>query len=139
MSDASVRKLVLAEYYHTVWNEKRREDIRRFVQPDFVAEIVAMENIEFSGPEGVEKLFDLFVGAVPDLHIEIQSMIEEDDEVAIKFIVTGSHVGVGYGPSHLRFFGSAWVTFKGGHAVHSVTALDYQMILQMLGRPVNLG
>lgn len=138
MSEVSVRKLVLAEYYHTVWNEKRIEDIRRFVQPDFVAEIVAMENYEFIGPEGVEKLFNLFTNAVPDLHIEIQSMVEENDEVAIRYIATGNHVGIGHGSNPLRFLGCAWITFEGGHMVRSMTALDHQMILQMLGRPATL-
>lgn len=138
MSDSSVRKLVLAEYYHTVWNQKHKEEIKRFVPADFVAEIIAMEDVHFYGSEGVEKLFDLFVSAVPDLYIEVIEMVEKDSVLAVQYIVTGTHVGIGHGAAPLRFMGSTWYVFEGSHLVKSTTALDHQMVLQIMGRQHSL-
>lgn len=53
------------------------------------------------GPEGYEELFAGMRRAFPDLHIEVDHMMVTDDEIAMAYTVTGTHLGelMGHSPT----------------------------------------
>ncbi len=53
------------------------------------------------GPEGFKQFFSALRSAFPDLNIEVEKMVADDDHVAIAYTVSGTHDGdfVGVGPT----------------------------------------
>lgn len=45
------------------------------------------------GPEGFIKFFSMFRAAFPDLKVTVEQMVADDDNVAIAYTVTGTHLG----------------------------------------------
>jgi steroid delta-isomerase-like uncharacterized protein len=45
------------------------------------------------GPEGFIQFFEKFRGAFPDLKIDVDHMVADEDNVAIAYTVTGTHKG----------------------------------------------
>ena len=78
MSDlTSKNKSLMHRIYQEMWNGGN---------PALAAEI-------FSRPEGVENFVSQFLFAFPDLQHTIEAMIEEGDQVAVRFSARGTHAG----------------------------------------------
>jgi predicted ester cyclase len=78
MSDlTSKNKSLMHRIYQEMWNGG---------DPALAAEI-------FSRPEGVENFVSRFLFAFPDLQHTIAAMIEEGDQVAVRFSAQGTHAG----------------------------------------------
>jgi len=45
------------------------------------------------GPDGFKQFFATMRTAFPDLNIEVQHMVEDDDNIAIAYTLTGTHDG----------------------------------------------
>ncbi len=45
------------------------------------------------GPDGFKTFFSALRTAFPDLHIEVQHSVEDDDNIAIAYTLTGTHDG----------------------------------------------
>lgn len=45
------------------------------------------------GPKGYKTLFTEMRTAFPDLHVEVEHMLADDDDVAFAYTVTGTHTG----------------------------------------------
>jgi predicted ester cyclase len=73
----SKNKVLMRRIYEEMWN---RGD------PALAREI-------FSRPEGVEIFVRLFLVSFPDLRHTIEEMIEERDQVAVRFAAQGTHTG----------------------------------------------
>lgn len=46
-----------------------------------------------TGTEGLKQVQAMLFGAFPDLHVSIEGMVAEDDRVAARNVVTGTHHG----------------------------------------------
>ncbi|CAN5860339.1 hypothetical protein BH18ACT7_BH18ACT7_13530 [soil metagenome] len=46
------------------------------------------------GPEGFQKFFAGLASSFPDAHIEAETMVADDDNIAIAYTLTGTHEGV---------------------------------------------
>jgi predicted ester cyclase len=47
----------------------------------------------FSGHEGARQFFKLYVGAFPDLHLDIEQILAVDPYVIVRWRSTGTHLG----------------------------------------------
>jgi steroid delta-isomerase-like uncharacterized protein len=45
------------------------------------------------GPEGYKQFFTEMRTAFPDLHIEVENLVADDDQVAFAYTLTGTHQG----------------------------------------------
>jgi predicted ester cyclase len=73
----SKNKSLMRRIYEEMWNGG---------DPALAAEI-------FSRPEGVERFVSQFLFAFPDLQHTIEAMLEEGDQVAVRFSAQGTHSG----------------------------------------------
>lgn len=46
-----------------------------------------------TGPEGYKTLFSEMRTAFPDLHIEVETLVADDDQVGFAYTLTGTHSG----------------------------------------------
>lgn len=53
------------------------------------------------GPEGYKAFFTEMREAFPDLHVDVETMVADDDQVAFAYTLTGTHKGPfqGHGPT----------------------------------------
>lgn len=74
---ASKNKTLMRRIYEEMWNGGN---------PELAAEL-------FSNPEGVERFVSQFLSSFPDLQHTVEEMIEEGDQVAVRFSAGGTHSG----------------------------------------------
>ena len=73
----SKNKALMRRIYQEMWNGRN---------PALAAEI-------FARPEGVTRFVSQFLQSFPDLQHTVEHMIEEGDEVAVRFSASGTHTG----------------------------------------------
>ncbi len=47
----------------------------------------------FEGKEGLKQFYNMLWQAFPDLRVNVEDMIEEDDKIAVRFTTSGTHKG----------------------------------------------
>jgi steroid delta-isomerase-like uncharacterized protein len=68
-----------------------RKTIDDVFEPD--ATIRTPVPLQTSGAEAMKEVFTTLHRAYPDLHVEVEDMVEEGDRVAVRNTVTGTHRG----------------------------------------------
>ena len=48
---------------------------------------------EVVGPEGVERLADFLLPAIPDMRLDLQDFVAEGDKVVVRLVIRGTHRG----------------------------------------------
>jgi steroid delta-isomerase-like uncharacterized protein len=76
---------------------------------------------EMVAPHGIRDYFASIFAAIPDFTLEVDSMVAEGDEVAVRWSASGTHRGEQMGPraSHkeIAFRGISWIRFANGRIV----------------------
>lgn len=102
------------------------EDARlHFLPPDLPA-----------GRAGARPFYQGFFAAFPDARLTLQDLIGEDDRVACRFTLEGTHRGefLGVAPTHkwVAFTGITIFTFRDGHCVERWSETNLPLVLQQL-------
>ena len=74
-------------------NSKNKILMRRIYEEMWNAGNSALATEIFAQPEGVERFVNQFLASFPDLQHTIVEMIEEGDQVAVRFLAHGTHAG----------------------------------------------
>lgn len=89
------------------------------------------------GPEGFQKFFSGMAAAFPDAHIEPETLVADDDNVAIAYTLTGTHDGVfqGVEPTgkRIEIRGVQIARFEDGLIVERWGSSDELGMLRQLG------
>lgn len=112
-------KQLALRWFQEVWNNKNPKVIHEMLRPDATGHT---EGGVVVGPaEFEEQMFKVLHGAFPDFSIVIDGCVAEDDDVAIRWTVTGTQKGALLGiPASNRkvtFSGSTWLRFSDGKLV----------------------
>jgi steroid delta-isomerase-like uncharacterized protein len=142
---------VAARWEEGLVNEDHKQTIKRFFtevmagEVDVVDEILAedyREHEEFPGltqdREGVKQFVGMFRSAFPDLRIEINDMVVENDTACVRSTWSGTHEGefAGIPPTHKRFEVETYdlVKFRSdGRAAEHWGLTDSLKMMQQLG------
>ena len=89
MSDAS--KAIVRRYIEEAFNNRKHDLLDELVAEDFVDHHLPPELPP--GPEGAKLWFGGAVAGFPDIHIVLKDMIAEEDKVAVRTEITGTHEG----------------------------------------------
>jgi predicted ester cyclase len=97
---ADQRKDIVHRFYDGVVNEGNLDRLPDVVTDDIV-DHEAPPGMP-GGIEGVKAFVEMFRTGFPDLHVTVESVIQEDDLVAARVRYTGTHEGefMGIPPSH---------------------------------------
>jgi predicted ester cyclase len=89
------------------------------------------------GSEGLRKTFEIFHGAFPDLHAEIEDLIAEGDKVVARLRATGTHRGefMGQAPTGgvIDYAEVVIVRIAGGRIVEHWAVADALALMQQIG------
>jgi steroid delta-isomerase-like uncharacterized protein len=95
MPKKNSRKRVLGQFMQDLWNEGNFSRLGELVAPDYM--VSKDEYDPWSGQTIDHDSFRERVlysrNAFPDLHFDIREMIEENDSIAVRWIMSGTHLG----------------------------------------------
>lgn len=125
---------VARRWFEEVWNQRRSEAIDELVTADSVCYTDAGT---MRGPEEFRKQqFEPFVAAFPDLKVQVEAAIAQDDQVVVRWVATGTHSGGGLGIAPtgrpVTFRGITWVVVRDGKFGEGWQSSDISLILRSL-------
>lgn len=87
---------IIETYFHQAWNQGKVEVLNLIISPEYINHSPGMPNPE-KGPNGLIPIVKAMRIAFPDLHFEIQDMVVSEAKVAIRSIMSGTHLGNFFG------------------------------------------
>ena len=88
---AEESKAVMRRFWE-VWERGDIDRLDELLAPDYVNHTLAAPDLP-PGPEGVKEVVSMFRSGMPDLRVVIEDMIAEDDRVATRYALEGTHGG----------------------------------------------
>jgi len=122
MSDStSKNKALMRRVYEEMWDKGK---------PALAVEL-------FEQPAGVERFVSQFLLSFPDLQHTVEEMIEEGDQIAVKFSAHGTHTGQwqGFAPTgrSIHYTGMTWARIAEGKVSEHHTWWDKAGLIEQLG------
>lgn len=113
MSQANVE--TARRWFEEVWNRRDVEVIGALSAPGSVGHLASGD---VGSIDEFKRLHAEFLSALPDLHITIEDTVADGDNVVVRWVVTGSHGGEGFGcpPTGCQISerGMTWMRFRDG-------------------------
>ena len=124
-------KKVIHRFVEEFWNQGRLETLDEIVASNCFA-----WDQQF-GPEEFKQVFAHVRTAFPDLRFQIEDMIAEDDQVAVRFVEHGTHQGLWHDlpptGKTIRVPGIAIFRLMEGKIVHQWSHNDFGGEMMQLG------
>ena len=102
---------IVQRWFEEVWNERRPEVIEELITPESVC--YADDGPIRGADEFKQRQFYPMTAAFPNLRVEVESIIEEGDQVVVRWTATGLHDGEALGFKATRetasFRGLTWI------------------------------
>ena len=131
---AARNKDVVRRYVEELWNNLQYDLIDQVLASDVLAH--AQDGTQEQGNQRFRQVIPDIRTAFPDLYISIEQMIAEDDHVAVRLRVTGTHQGdfAGMAPTGKVFEFPEWffLRVRDGKIVEYWYLRDPQTLLQQL-------
>ena len=86
--------LIARRWFDEVWNARREEMIDELMADESVGHV---ETGDVVGRNEFKKMRAMFLAAVPDLRIDVEDVVAEGERAAVRWRVTGTHTGDGFG------------------------------------------
>ena len=107
---------LVRRFFEEVWNQRRSETIEELVGGESVCHA---DGGPLRGPQEFrERQFAPLLAAFPDVHVEIDAMVAQDDHVVVRWTAKGVHTGDGLGfpATHepASFRGISWIQCRDG-------------------------
>lgn len=114
MSDHNIA--LVKRWFDDVWNQRRDQTIDELITSESVC---LTDDGSLCGPhEFRERQYVPLIAAFPDIRVEVESIIAQGDEVAVRWSATGIHSGDGLGfpqtNERVTFRGISWIQVRGG-------------------------
>jgi predicted ester cyclase len=132
MSEAN--KLLLKRWFEQVWNQKSEAAIDEMFNQQGKSHGFPDPDSVLVGPEAFKGVHRNFCGAFPDLHVEVDEILAEDDRVAVRWKASVTHLGdhLGFPASGKKgtLAGSTFSIVKGNQIIEGWNHMDLQAFLQ---------
>ena len=135
-SPNAANALLARRWFEEVWNDKRDETVLELLDPDIVGQ---MEGVDVRSPADFLKAREGLLDAFPDLHVTVDAIVSEDDNVVVRWSAAGTHKGAGLGipPSRRRvsFRGMSWIVVANGRIVKGWDSWNLGQLFAQLTAP----
>jgi steroid delta-isomerase-like uncharacterized protein len=135
MSDATKR--VFQRYFDEVTNEGRLELVDEVFARDYAHHDPANPDEAIGGVEDVKFHLAALRSAFPDVAFKVEQMIEEGDDILVRWSATLTHTGDYFGipptARSARITGMNWWRMANGKAVEGWVNREDLQLLQQLG------
>jgi steroid delta-isomerase-like uncharacterized protein len=116
---------VSRRWFEEVWNARRDDRIEDLMSADADGHL---PNGVLRGPSGFREMQRSFLGALPDLQIEVEDILAEGNRAAVRWRARGTHTGDGLGlpPSQrgIDVRGTTWLRIENGQIVEGWDTWD---------------
>ncbi|GHA78014.1 ester cyclase [Pontibacter akesuensis] len=120
-------------------NSGNLERFKELMAPNVVDHDPAPE--QGPGPQGFIDFFTTFRAAFPDLKVEVDQLVADDENISIAYTVTGTHKGdfMGIAPTNKKISarGVQIARFENGKIVERWGSSDELGILKQLGASIS--
>jgi steroid delta-isomerase-like uncharacterized protein len=129
--------LLVRRLFDEVWNGRNEAMIEELLDEDSVC---YADDGPMRGPtEFRKRQFEPFLAAFPDLHVEVEDVLWQGDQVVVRWCATGSHKGEGLGfPPTERpasFRGVSWIRVRDGKLGEGWQFSNIPVVLRSLAAP----
>jgi steroid delta-isomerase-like uncharacterized protein len=127
-------KALVRRWFEEVWNKGDASAIDRLFAANGIVHGLGEER---KGPAGFKPFHAAYRDAFPDVRLDLEDLIAEDDKVAFRWTGTATHQGSGLGfpptGKKVRFTGMGIVRVQDGKLVEGWNNFDQFGLLQQLG------
>jgi len=113
-----------------LWNDKDASQIEEIVSKKCVLQV---GDREFRGQKGYRQFFETYTGAFPDLSIQINDLIAENDYVTARGQHTGQLMGIEPTGKQVTVNGVNIARYRDGKLVESRNLFNEMSLLQQVG------
>ena len=111
-------------WFDDVWNRRKEETVRELLHPEIVGQ---MEGRTVRSRDEFLQARREMLTALPDLRVEVQGVVGEGDEVAVRWEARAT------GPTGpVAFRGVTWLVFEGGRIVRGWDSWNQALLMQQL-------
>jgi steroid delta-isomerase-like uncharacterized protein len=133
MATALANVALARRWFDEVWNQKTPQVIHELVLPESVCHT---DQGDLVGPEPFLAFRALMLEALPDLTLTVEDTLSEGDQVAVRWLATGTHTGPFQGkpPTSraVRFRGVTWIRYRDGKMVEGWDCWNMAGVAQQL-------
>jgi predicted ester cyclase len=125
-------------WFEEVWNQRCEETIDELITPE---SICYTDGELMIGTEGFrQKQYLPFVTAFPDLHVNIEAAVGQNEVVVVRWSAIGTHTGDGIGipPTYksVEFRGISWIHIRNGKMMEGWQSTNIPQVLMELATPL---
>lgn len=130
---------ILREFMEKVWNDKRKDLVGKFVAEEYKIHLDTGDKWEgrILNHEEFKERLDFSHNSFPDMNFAIKSAIEEENHVAITWVLTGTNLGDigGFPPTNkkIKTSGMTIYFFKGDLISGHSQVFDRATVAKQLG------
>ena len=133
---SETNKFLLRRWFEEVWNQKSEAAIDEMFPKDGKSHGFPEADSVLVGPEPFKAIHRTFCGAFPDLHVNVEDVVAEGDQVAVRWRVIathrGDHLGFPGTGRNVSMNGSTFAIVKGNQVVEGWNQMDMQALMQTL-------
>jgi predicted ester cyclase len=133
---SETNKLLLKRWFEQVWNQKSEAAIDEMFAKEGKSRGFPEAGSFLVGPESIKQVHRTFIGAFPNLHVNVEDVVAEGDHVAVRWRAIASHGGDHLGfpatGKNVSLDGSTFAIIKGNQIVESWNQMDMQAMMQTL-------
>jgi steroid delta-isomerase-like uncharacterized protein len=131
---------VVHEWFDRVWNQGQREAIDEMLTEDAcIHGLQGTDGCDVPGHAEFKQMHEGFREVFPNLNIAVEECVSEDDRVAFRCTVRGTHAGSGLGIAatgrEVEFAGMGFVRIREGKIAEAWNVFDFQAMNAQLGPP----
>jgi steroid delta-isomerase-like uncharacterized protein len=124
-------------WFEQVWNRGDESAIDRLLATEATAHGLQRGNTSpMRGPAAFKPFFRSFRSAFPDIHVEVQRTVTQDNLVCAHLHVTGTHHGEGLGAAptgeRIEFSGIVIARVENGQIQESWNSFDFMSMFQQV-------
>jgi steroid delta-isomerase-like uncharacterized protein len=134
---SETNKALVRRWFEEVWNQGREATIDELFSAESVAHGLGDSESDVHGPAEFKPFVANLRGSIPDLRIELEDILCEDDRVAVRIRLQGTHGGNGLGVAptggKVSIQGIIIVRFVDGQIAEGWNSYDQLGLLRQIG------
>jgi steroid delta-isomerase-like uncharacterized protein len=127
---------LMRRFFRDVWRPGGERTVDELLASDVTG---VMEDRLVHSRQDFHDARSLLMGAFPDMVVEVEDVVEQDDKVVVRWNVKATHAGTGLGvpptQKKVSIRGMSWVEIRNGQIVRGWDAWNLGALLQSLGVP----
>lgn len=127
---------LVRRWFEEVWNQRREEVIEELLAPEGLGHGLNAGGLPLRGPEGFRQIYAHFLTAFPDLRIEVEDVVAQEDRTVARIRCRGTHgadlMGIAATQRPVEFTGLIMARWHEGRIAEAWNEVDFMGLLQQL-------